>query len=134
MTVTMDVCDPAGLYGSSLEWPAPAILESNARTDSKRRAAVKPIRRPGSLVVLRQGRAVLYAALWLPGRIVAFEPSPSVPKTAATALEQTCSRLHGASITFRDCNGVPLQGGNAMSDALRHAGFTPSPQGLRLYR
>ncbi|MCB5392392.1 hypothetical protein LIP47_16750, partial [Eggerthella lenta] len=40
MTVTMDVCYPANLYGSSLEWPAPAILESNARTDSKRRAAV----------------------------------------------------------------------------------------------
>lgn len=105
----------------------------NASTDSKRRAAVKPIRRPGSLVVLRQGRAVLYAALGS-GRIVAFESSPSVLKSAATALEQTCSRLHGASITFRDCNGVPLQGGNAMSDALRHAGFTPSPQGLRLYR
>lgn len=133
MTVTMDVCDPANLYGSSLEWPAPAILESNARTDSKRRAAVKPIRRPGSLVVLRQGRAVLYAALGS-GRIVAFESSPTMLKSAATALEQTCSRLHGASITFRDCNGVPLQGGNAMSDALRHAGFTPSPQGLRLYR
>ena len=136
VTVTLDCTDPANLFGTAITWPEPAPFTENAGTQIQEEHAMQPvkaIRRSGSLVVIRGGRALLYVSIGS-GRVLAFDSTQTLLRSAATALAESCSRRHGASITLKDCNGLPLNLHNPMTAALRYAGFSPTPQGLKLYR
>ena len=57
--VVMDVLDPACLFGAMIRWPDPMSIEGP--TDVEARAITRPTRRDGTLVVVCEGRAILYA-------------------------------------------------------------------------
>lgn len=139
-TVALDASDPAVLYGTAIRWPEPMRMAAVQNADSADDAddaactgGAKPMRRAGSIVVLRGGDALLYAAP-KSGRLVMFDEPISLAERACTALADMLRRLPGGSVTFRDCNGVPLTARLAVTPALRAAGFAPSPQGMKLYR
>lgn len=139
-TVALDAADPAVLYGTAIRWPGPMRMAGTQNEDgaddaddAARTGGVKPTRRAGSLVVLRGGDALLYAAP-RSGRLVMFDEPMSLAERACTALADMLRRLPGGSVTFRDCNGVPLTARLPVTPALRAAGFAPSPQGMKLYR
>ena len=126
-TVALDVTDPANLYGSAIPWPNPMRFEGDMP-----KTAVKPMRRVGSIVVMRGGDMLLYATP-RSGRLVMFDEPLSLAERACTALADMLRRLPGGSITFKDCNGAPLTARLPLTPALRSAGFAPSPQGMKLY-
>lgn len=142
-TVALDAADPAVLYGTAIRWPGPMRMagtqdadgadDADDADDAARTGGVKPTRRAGSLVVLRGGDALLYAAP-RSGRLVMFDEPMSLAERACTALADMLRHLPGGSVTFRDCNGVPLTARLPVTPALRAAGFAPSPQGMKLYR
>ncbi|MDE5640875.1 MAG: ATP-dependent helicase, partial [Bifidobacterium castoris] len=139
-TVALDAADPAVLYGTAIRWPGPMRMAGTQNEDGADDAddaastgGVKPTRRAGSVVGLRGGDGLLYPAP-RSGRVVKFEEPTSLSDRALEALADMLRRLPGGSVTFRDCNGVPLTARLPVTPALRAAGFAPSPQGMKLYR
>ena len=143
-TVALDAADPAVLYGTAVRWPEPMRLDETQDADAADDAdgedmrersarAVRPTRRGGAVVVMRGGDALLYATP-RSGRLVMFDGPMSLVDRACTALADMLRRLPGKSVTFRDCNGVPLTARLPVTPALRAAGFAPCPQGMKLYR
>lgn len=106
---------------------------------TKRRAnhRLKPTRRAGSLVVLVNGEAKLYA---MPSnhRLILFDGTDFELEQAAGEL---ASRLHDmqrtgescGSVSFKEINGKPLTACDFASHILRSVGFTSTPQGMKLY-
>ncbi|WP_033492053.1 DEAD/DEAH box helicase [Bifidobacterium biavatii] len=163
--VALDATDPANLTGSAIAWPvipsairqpAPkteriAVDAGNSATAHEQGAtattirrtgtAGKPARRSGTIVVLGQGRPVLYAAPRT-HRILAFDRTETILRPACAELAFTLRRTldngsrigNAGGITFAEFNGAPLiRGGDAVR-ILHAAGFTPCPQGMKLYR
>lgn len=129
-TLVLDACDPANLYGAVFPWPDLAAATEGA---DKGPATVRPQRKVGNLVVLVEGRPAIYAAVR--GRhLLVFEGLDG--REVAAAFTELSSWLHrqGPSLAlFRDVNGLPLVRYNPYLAAMREAGFTPTPQGIRLY-
>ena len=127
--IVMDVIDPANLYGAALDWPAPApVPDADAILEP-----LRPIRRAGNLLVQIGGRAVLYAAP-KGHRILVFEGADR--SQAGEACRQLAAWLRRSQIhtaLFKDVNGVSLGQRNPYTDAMRQAGFTAGPGGMRLY-
>ncbi|MEE1296099.1 MAG: DEAD/DEAH box helicase [Bifidobacterium sp.] len=123
-TVALDVIDPASLMGGAIAWPEPA---------GEGEGAVKPMRKAGGLVVLRAGSALLYCAT-KSGRLLTFSDVDTLLRPACAALADACRRVPGQSVTLKECDGQPLTRPLPITPSLRAAGFTPTPQGLRLYR
>lgn len=103
---------------------------------------VQPIRKVGSMIVFIEGKPVLYA---IPSshHLLCFKATDFQLQRAITQLadalrsQYVSSRWSGnrrGSVTFRDVNGEPLTALNHYTQLLRTAGFTPSPQGMKLYR
>lgn len=113
--------DPANLYGAALSWP---------QNDNE--AAIKATRRNGAMVVLRGGIALIYASK--NGKIMTFTDADTVLRQACLALADACRRGETGTITLKECNGIPLTRVQHITQFLRAAGFTPCPQGLKLYR
>ena len=105
--------DPANLYGAVLPWPAPADLGGPQGKALSRKAA--PSRRSGALVVLTDGRPVLYAAPNLKA-LTAFTADdgllgPAV-RRLAEAVRQRVKATGGAALrakrTAETLNGSPI--------------------------
>ena len=118
--VALDATDPASLVGASVPWP---------------RGEGRPARRAGTMVVLAQGRPVLYAAPKT-HHLIAFDRSEGVLRPACAELAFALLRRSdpGGGATFADLNGEPLTMRTDTTRMLHVAGFTPCPQGMKLYR
>lgn len=113
--ITLAATDPANPYGAALPWPA---------TEGHR-----PGRKAGSLVVLVDGALTLYVERG--GKtVLTFGSSPERLDPAARSLAATVreriGRLRVERVDGEFSVGTPL------GLALVEAGFSPTPQGLRL--
>ena len=121
---------PRNLSGSAIAWPdAPA-------------GAGKPARRIGATVVLNAQGALLYAAAKAKhltafdqsvGHEAAVNDSDEQMRKAATELAYALKRNGTGSVTFSDINGEPLTPVTPSPASSTSPGFTPVPQGMRLY-
>lgn len=109
---------------------------------SKHRKPVQPMRKVGSFVIFIEGKPVLYA---IPSshHLLCFKATDFELQRAITQLADTLRSQYESgrrsgnkrgSVTFRDVNGESLTALNQCTQLLRTAGFTPSPQGMKLYR
>ena len=140
--VALDAIDPANLTGAAIDWPhvpvaaeQAAAEQAAADTGTAAPAAAKPakpVRRAGTIVVLSQGSPVVYAAP-RSHRLLAFDRSEIVLRPACTELAYALQR-QGVSATFADLNGESLNQRGENTRILHAAGFTPCPQGMKLYR
>jgi ATP-dependent Lhr-like helicase len=114
--VVLAAADPANPYGAALPWP-PA-------------EGHKPGRKAGSLVVLVDGRLVLYVERG--GRsLLSFTDDEASVGPAADALALAVREGALGRLTVEKADGEPALR-TALGAALEEAGFHPTPRGLRL--
>ncbi|MZE77835.1 DEAD/DEAH box helicase [Streptomyces sp. SID5475] len=124
--VLLAAADPANAYGAALPWPEPP--------DG---AGHRPGRKAGALVVLVDGRLVLYVErggktlLAWSGEVAGGEESDARLHLAAEALAEAARGGALGTVTVERANGVPALG-SPVGRALETAGFHASPRGLRL--
>ncbi len=125
--------DPANPYGAALPWPlapGPADAEPADATATSARRGHQPARKAGALVVLIDGRCVLYVERG--GRtLLSFTDDPAVLQPAADALALAVRDGALGRLQVERADGVPVSA-SALGDALEAAGFRPTPRGLRL--
>lgn len=132
--VAIDVTDPANLVGGAIAWPQPSAKRS-----------AKPARRHGNIIVLDQGEPVLYAAV-RGHHLTTFDGGDASPHGNLTEerrqrLQRACTELGfmlqhrggAGGVTFADIDGEPLTARTEASRTLHAAGFTPCPQGVKIY-
>ena len=110
-------CDPANPYGAALPWPE--------------RGGHRPGRKAGAVVVLVDGELVLYVERG--GKsLLSFSERPELigPATKTLASAVTAGRL--GRMTIERTDGDHIFNAALLSQALQEAGFTMTPQGLRL--
>ncbi|WP_265523288.1 Lhr family ATP-dependent helicase [Oerskovia flava] len=139
--VLLAATDPANPYGAALPWP-----ESGGAGDPTRRAH-RPGRKAGAVVVLVDGDLVLYVERG--GRsLLTFGVSPGPDEEQApAALGMACAALVRAARTkvlgrlvVQRIDGAEALSGDGstgaratgVTAALLHAGFAPTPRGLRI--
>jgi ATP-dependent Lhr-like helicase len=137
--VVLAATDPANAYGAAVDWPQRPAAEG---ADPERaRAGHRPGRKAGALVVLCDGRLVWYVERG--GRtVLTFQAEPELLESAAQALAEAVRSGRVGSLTVGAVDGVPVlsEGSLAVGGreaapgpaALVKAGFTVTPQGLRL--
>lgn len=134
-TVVFAADDPACLFGAGIPWPSVAggsVNEDEAHL-------LRPSRRSGSLVVVCEGEAVLYAAPGLRS-VLSFTLDNEVLRDAVGALIAQVSRTlkrqggDGArkKIVVETFNGQPVLS-TPLADYLHDAGLVRLPDGMRLY-
>jgi ATP-dependent helicase Lhr and Lhr-like helicase len=119
--LVLAAADPANPYGAALPWPA--------RPDEAP-GGHKPGRKAGALVVLVAGHLVLYVERG--GRTLlswADDPELLAPATEALAAAVRDGALGRLTVERADGGGVY---DSPLAQALRDAGFHPTPRGLRL--
>jgi ATP-dependent Lhr-like helicase len=115
--MVLAACDPANPYGSALPWPE--------------RDGHRPGRKAGALVVLVNGRLVLYVERG--GKtLLTFTDDQDVLGPAAAALARSVNQGLLGKLTVERADGEHVFESGAVSDALQQAGFRMTPQGLRL--
>ena len=115
--------DPANPYGAALPWP-----EAPRPGDGGR--GHQPARKAGALVVLMDGRCVLYVERG--GRsLLSFTDDLAVLQPAADALALAVRDGALGRLQVERADGAPV-GSSPLGDALTAAGFRPTPRGLRL--
>ena len=119
--VAIEVTDPANLTGAAVDWPQYGGKAS------------KPLRRAGGMVVLDRGNPVVYAAV-KGHHLTTFTDDGDTLRRAFTELAYALQRRPSGSVTFADLNGEPLIARTEAARILHAAGFTPCPQGMKLYR
>ncbi|GAB2768824.1 ATP-dependent helicase [Nocardioides salsibiostraticola] len=115
----MAATDPANPYGAALPWPP---------GDGGHR----PGRKAGAIVVLLDGRLVLYIERG--GRtLLTWTEDPDLLNPAALALAQTARSGSLGKITVEKADGSALLGSGStpLREALAAAGFIATPRGLR---
>ncbi|MBQ0988275.1 DEAD/DEAH box helicase [Streptomyces sp. F63] len=124
--VLLAAADPANAYGAALPWPDPPAG-----------AGHRPGRKAGSLVVLVDGRLVLYVErggktllAWSGGEGGGAEDDARL-HLAAEALAEAARQGALGTVTVERANGAPALG-SPVGRALETAGFHASPRGLRL--
>ena len=103
------------------------------------RATLRPTRRPGSLVVLRNGVPVLHATAALRS-LLSFTSDGEALEAAVRALAAHTARMlvrDGADgarkkIVVETFDGAPVLS-TPFADVLQKAGFVRLPDGMRLY-
>jgi ATP-dependent Lhr-like helicase len=121
--VVLAATDPANAYGAALPWPA--------RPDETP-GSHRPGRKAGALVVLADGRLVLYVERG--GRTLlswTSDPAQLAPAAAALAGAVHAGALGRLTVERADGTGVY---DTPLARALETAGFRPTPRGLRLLR
>ncbi|WP_346686802.1 DEAD/DEAH box helicase [Enteroscipio rubneri] len=129
--VVLAADDPACLFGAGLPWPP--LSGGDAPS------AARPARRPGSLVAMRAGVPVLYAAAGLRS-VLAFTADGEALDEAARALVAHAARearrggAEGArkKVVVETFNGRPVLD-TPFADVLQRAGLVRLPDGMRLY-
>ncbi|ROQ37283.1 Lhr family ATP dependent helicase [Frondihabitans sp. PhB188] len=124
--VTLAATDPANPYGAALPWPAlPEPADGSAAPRGHR-----PGRKAGSLVVLVDGRLVVYVERGGKTLLTFGAPGPDDLVAAATSLAAVVrTRLGRLSVERVDGEFVLS---TTLGEALRDAGFATTPSGLRL--
>lgn len=134
--VALDATDPANLTGAAIAWPQPCTSDEQekpqAQGSSRTAHGITPARRAGCLTVLAQGIPVLFA-MPRSHRILAFTDDETALRRACGELGNVLRRQPSGSITFTEMNGMPLTRRNGFVRLLHAGGFTPCPQGMRLY-
>jgi ATP-dependent helicase Lhr and Lhr-like helicase len=122
-TVVLAASDPAQPYGAALPWP-----ERPGETPSSHR----PGRKAGALVVLADGRLVLYVERG--GRtLLSWTDDAAVLAPSAAALAAAVRDGALGRLTVERADGLRLGGHDSpLAQALEAAGFRPTPRGLRL--
>ena len=121
--LVLAAADPANPYGATLPWPERAEAESGARGH-------QPGRKAGALVVLVDGRLVLYVERG--GRTLLSWPSrPATLRAAAEGLARAVTAGWLGALAVERADGEPITR-SALGEALEAAGFRPTPRGLRL--
>lgn len=119
-TVTLAATDPANPYGAALAWPT---VESPGTKH-------RPGRKAGSLVTLVDGGLTLYVERG--GKtLLAFTDDESVLAVAAASVADLVRRGRIDKLAIEKVNGAFVLGTPAGA-ALREAGFTETPRGLRM--
>jgi len=119
LVVGLSALDPANPFGSVLPWPAHA-------------ATLRPVRRAGALVVIGAGRPLMYLAQGGRQLLTWFDPaqaSADLTQAACQALVAALRRGRRGRFTLELLNDAPV-GRDAVTDALRAAGFRGAPRGL----
>jgi ATP-dependent Lhr-like helicase len=123
--ITLAATDPANAYGAALAWPAAPVVEG--AEDSKR--GHRPGRKAGALVVIVDGMLTLYVERG--GKtMLTFTEDPRAVAAAAHSLASVIRRS-GGRLRVERVNGDFVIG-TGLGDALVDAGFSATPQGLRL--
>ncbi len=122
-TLVLAASDPANPYGAALPWPvAPAPLGGGR--------GHQPARKAGALVVLVDGRLVIYVERG--GRtLLSFSEDADVLQPAADALALAVRDGALGKLQVERADGGPVVA-SALGAALTAAGFRPTPRGLRL--
>ena len=120
--VVLAATDPANAFGAALAWPERAA-DDDAPTH-------RPARKAGSLVVVQDGRLVLY--LERGGRkVIVFDDDPERLAAASVALAGAVRGRRLARLTIETVGGRAV-GSSVLEQPLRDAGFERTPKGLRL--
>ncbi|WP_445263090.1 Lhr family helicase [Pseudokineococcus sp. 1T1Z-3] len=143
--VVVSACDPANPFGAALPWPpreagagagAQEASGDGGESPGEDGAATitrghRPARAAGALVVLREGRLLLYVERG--GRSVrSWSGDPDDLAAAGRALVTAVRDGGLGQLLVQKADGEPVLGGGPVADALEAAGFTPTPRGLRL--
>lgn len=121
-TVVLAAVDPANPYGAALEWPPTGADDTGA--------GPSPVRRAGALVVLHDGAPVVWAGRGSRG-MVTFTDDPELLERAARALVARVRESGLAPVAVEAVDGLPVRS-TGLGRALREAGFSGTPRGLRL--
>ncbi|AKT52200.1 ATP-dependent helicase [Arsenicicoccus sp. oral taxon 190] len=123
-TLVLAASDPANAYGAALPWPD--------RPDDT--GGHRPGRKAGALVVLVDGRLVLYVERG--GKtLLSYSDDPSDLGAAARALAAAVHRGALGRLSVEKADGGALLGSDhPLVHALGDAGFHHTPRGLRLRR
>jgi ATP-dependent Lhr-like helicase len=126
--VVLAASDPANPYGAALSWPDPLGSEQAADESVRHR----PARRPGAIVCLVGGSPVIYTERG--GRtLLTFTTEPEPLRAASSALARLIGTGRLRTLTVSTIDGASVHGlDSAALHALRDAGFSVTPQGLRL--
>ena len=138
---TPDVAADASASGAAADASAPGAADpANGHVpDAGQPGALRPTRRPGSLVVLRSGVPVLHATAALRS-LLSFTSDGEALEAAARALAAHTARMlvrDGADgarkkIVVETFDGQPVLS-TPFADVLQKAGFVRLPDGMRLY-
>ncbi|WP_315386096.1 ATP-dependent helicase [uncultured Stenotrophomonas sp.] len=120
VTVGLSAVDPANPFGPVLPWPAHS-------------AVLRPVRRPGAMVVIGGGRLRMYLAQGGRQLLTWFDAdaadTDAVLTAAAQALAIALRRGRRVSFTLELIDDQPVRR-DAVSEALRAVGFSSAPKGL----
>ena len=110
-------CDPANPYGAALPWPD--------------REGHRPGRKAGAVVVLVDGELVVYVERG--GKsLLSFTERPELIDLATRTLAATVTAGRLGRLTVERADGGHVFASDQLRDSLQAAGFTMTPQGLRL--
>ncbi|MEU5988529.1 DEAD/DEAH box helicase [Spirillospora sp. NPDC047418] len=119
--LVLAAADPANPYGAALPWPG---------RDDEVASGHKPGRKAGALVVLIEGRLVLYVERG--GRtLLTWDDAPDVLQPAVDALALAVREGALGKLTVERADGESIND-SPLAAALESAGFHPTPRGLRL--
>jgi ATP-dependent Lhr-like helicase len=119
--VVLAAIDPANPFGAALQWP-----ERDGFT-----AAHRPGRKAGAFVVLSGGALALYIEKGGRSILTFTTDEETLRETASAAATAVQARLIG-SLSIERIDGAPTDPRSPIAGALRDAGFTDTPKGLRL--
>lgn len=122
--VVLAATDPANAYGAALPWPEPRRGESETRGH-------RPGRKPGAMVVLVNGRLVLYLERGV-RTLLTFPNEPGDLDQAIHALGRAISDARLPGITIERADGRHIFDHTELRPLLEGARFTMTPQGMRL--
>jgi ATP-dependent Lhr-like helicase len=120
--LTLAATDPANPFGAALPWP-PRSTDDAAPTH-------RPARKAGSLVVIHDGRLVLY--LERSGKkVIVFDDDPARLAAASASLVETVRARRISRLTIETAGGRPVAS-TPLGAALLDAGFERTLKGLRI--
>ncbi|MFF0525490.1 ATP-dependent helicase [Actinomadura nitritigenes] len=119
--LVLAAADPANPYGAALPWPD---------RDDEVASGHKPGRKAGALIVLVEGRLVLYVERG--GKtLLTWDDDPDVLQPAVDALALAVREGALGKLTVERADGAAIND-SPLAAALESAGFHPTPRGLRL--
>ncbi len=129
VALTLAATDPANAYGAALAWPpAGALTLPDGSSDDTKRGH-RPGRKAGALVVIVDGAPVLYVERGGKTMLTFAEDDRAI--SAAAHSLAAIIRRSGGRLKVERVNGDFVIG-TALGQALVEAGFSTTPQGLRL--
>ncbi|MEO3853258.1 DEAD/DEAH box helicase [Acrocarpospora sp. B8E8] len=117
-TVVLAAADPANPYGAALPWP-----------DRAEDVTHRPGRKAGSLVVMVDGRLILYVERG--GKTLLSFGAEDDLRPAVTALATAVREGALGKLTVERADGTAITS-SPLGAALEAAGFHPTPRGLRI--